>query len=245
MKSNNIILVQFRTDKSILHEQKCVFRDTGIVKKQFKIIDAFDSCIDFSNPKKILGSANKVILGGSGEFSFSEASKNKISRKRFYKMINKITPFIQHLLKKDIYTLGICFGHQLLGYNLGVRIIANKNQKEIGSFTIFLTRKGKIDSLFSNLPHKFIAQCAHKDSLKNLPKKSILLAKSKQCKIQSFRYKKNIYGIQFHPELTIQDMIFRAKLYPNFNSEKKLIKLIKELKSSPFSMQIMKNFRNF
>jgi len=243
MKPSNIFLVQFRTDESVVHEQKSILRYLKIKKTQFKIINAFDGNINFSMPQKIINKTSKIILGGSGEFSFSENNKGSGQKKVFVKMIKRIKPFIQYLLRKDIPTLGICFGHQLLGYNLGVEIIASKPQQEVGSFSISLTQEGKSDSLFSNLPPKFFAQLGHKDSLKDLPEKSILLAKSKKCKIQSFRYKENIYGVQFHPELTLQGVVLKLKLYPSYTSKKSINKIIENLKSSPHSSKILKNFK--
>jgi len=242
MKLSNILLVQFRTDESVSHEQKSILRYLKIKKTQLKIINAFDDSIDFSIPQKITNKASRIILGGSGEFSFSENNKGLGQKEVFVKMIKRIKPFIQYILKKDIPTLGICFGHQLLGHNLGVEIIADKSQQEVGSFSISLTQEGKCDSLFSNLPPKFFAQLGHKDSLKCLPERSILLARSKKCKVQSFQYKENVYGVQFHPELTLRDVVLKLRLYPSYASKKNINKIIERLKSSPYPSKILKNF---
>ena len=157
-------------------------------------------------------------------------------------MIKRVSPFIKYLLEKDILTLGICFGHQLLAYNLGVKIVKDKKQQETGSFSISLTNIGKSSFLFKGLPQKFIAQLGHKDSLEKLPKDSILLAKSAKCKVESFQYKRNIYGIQFHPELSVKDVIFKLNLYPDYSSIEKIENTIKKLKPSPLATKILKNF---
>ncbi len=229
---NKILLVQFRTDNSIINEQKNILK--LLKKRQLIIVNAFDKKTDFSCPKKITKNINKIILGGSGEFYLSD-DKN---------IINKIEPLIKYILKKDIPTLGICFGHQLLGHMLGTQVIQDNKQEEVGSFHISLTPDGKKSNLFIGLPKTFIAQLGHKDSLEKLPKNTILLAKSKKCRVQAFCYKKNIYGVQFHPELTRTDVIKKIKLYPEYIVDGNIKKAISKLKPSPYASLILKNFIN-
>lgn len=233
---NNILLIQFRKDSSVFHERDCFLRYFQKEKNlKLKILDAFNRKTDFSHPQKLLKNSCGVILGGSAEFYFSKNTTPE-KEKCFREMLKRITPFVKYLLKKDFPTLGICFGHQMLGYFLGSKIINDKNQAESGSFLVFLTKEGEKTSLFKDIPQKFFAQFGHRDSLKSLPKETKLLAKTKKCKISAFRYKSKIYGVQFHPELTKKDMIFRLKLFPQYK-----LKGLK-LKSTPFSSKIIKNF---
>ena len=235
MKS--ILLIQFRTDQSLSHERDCFLRFFQKRKNlRLKVINSFDKKVDFSSPQKLLKGIQGVILGGSGELYLSKIKKER----NLKKLIKKISPFIKYILKKDFPTLGICFGHQILGYFLGENVVEDKKQAETGSFLVYLTKEGKENFLFSHLPEKFIAQFGHKDSLKNLPKGTKLLAKTKKCKVAAFRYKNNIFGVQFHPELTSQDIIFRLKLYPGYRGKIKNLK--KVLKPSPFASKLIENF---
>ena len=235
-----ILLIQFRTDITTSHEKDCFLKFfKGEKKIKLKIINAFDEKINFSDPERFLKKTQGVILGGSSQFYLSKLKEDKILKK----IIKKISPLIKFIIKKDFPTLGICFGHQILGYFLGEKIIADKNQAQTGSFLVFLTKKGKKSPLFLNLPPKFLAQFAHKDSLSNLPKGAELLAKTKKCKVASFQYKNNIYGVQFHPELNYRDMIFRLKLYPEYLN-KDLSKMKKKFTSTPLASKIIKNFIN-
>lgn len=234
----SILLVQFRTDISALQEKKCFLRYFQRSKNwKLKTVNAFDEKIDFSCFQKIIGKSQAVILGGSGQFYFSgnKGEKEQI----FQEMLKRITPFLKYLLKNDFPVLGICFGHQILGHFLGVEIVNDKAQAETGSFSIFLTKQGRSSPLFKDLPQRFICQFGHQDSLKTLPKNTTLLAISKRCKVGSFQYKKNIYGVQFHPELNFNDMAFRIKLY---YCPKDFKKVKKTLKPSPYAFKIIKNF---
>ncbi len=235
MTKKRILLVQFRTQKrAIGHEKKCIRR--YIQPAELEVINVLNQEIRFSQLKRRIKEFQGVILGGSAEFNF--ATNNPGRARMFWQMVKRVKPFIQYLIEKDIPTLGICFGHQFLGYVLGARVIADKSQQETGSFFVSLTPKGRLDPLFSNLPSIFICQFGHKDSLEKLPSGATLLAKTKRCKVASFRYKKCIYGVQFHPEMTLRDIKMRLKFCPDYKSEK--MKLL----SSPYSQKVLKNFYN-
>ena len=90
-------------------------------------------------------------------------------------------------------------------------------------------------------PPKFFAQFGHRDSLKVLPKGTKLLAKTKKCKVAAFKYKDRIWGVQFHPELNYRDMLFRLKLYPQYSTQN-LERMKENLKPTPFSSRVIKNF---
>lgn len=232
---NSFLLVQFRTDKSALQEKKCFlpyFR-----KKELKIINAFDREFNFSRPQKIIKEQKGIILAGSGQFSFSKHKKEKF----FQEFLKRISPLIKYILKEGFPALGICFGHQILGHFLGVKVINDVSQAGTGSFPVFLTRKRKNSHIFSKIPLKFTAQFGHIDSLEKLPKKTALLAKSARCKITAFSFKKNIYGVQFHPELNKKEMMQRLKFYPQYCSGG-LKNLKKILKPSPYASKIIENF---
>ncbi|MDI6591363.1 MAG: gamma-glutamyl-gamma-aminobutyrate hydrolase family protein [Patescibacteria group bacterium] len=236
----NILLIQFRQDISASHEKDCFLHYfSKKLNLKLKIVNAFDEKVDFSSPKKLIKNTQGVILGGSGEFYLSGNPKEK--EKILQKMLKRISFFIEYLFRNDFPTLGVCFGHQLLGYFLGGEIINDKNQSQKGSFLVSLTKEGKNDPLFSTMPQKFFAQFGHRDSLKNLPKKVKLLAKTKKCKIVAFKYKNKIWGVQFHPELDYKDMLFRFKLYSEY-LPKKFEVMKKKLKPSPFSSKVIQNF---
>jgi len=221
------LFLQFREDKVVAqHEQKCFLKHINLkVQSRNIFMDEFDFLgkNDFTH----------IILGGSGEFSISD--KNKKSK--YWKKVEKIIPFLEREIKNNTNILGVCLGHQLLAFLLGSEVKSLLNQKEVGTFRIYLTLEGKKDPLFYNLPKSFLVQEGHKDSVLKLPKEATLLAKGKKCKIQSFRFKKAA-GIQFHPELEIEDINFRLSLYPDYAKKNKQPKI----KETPFAFKIFENF---
>ena len=232
MAEKKILLLQFREKKELaLLERKSFLRALKISPFQIEVKNFFGEGIELS--KKELLKFKGIIIGGSSEFSFSE----KKEKKELWKKVKKAIDCLENIKKEKIPVLGVCFGHQILAYILRGKVERVKNQEETGSFSIFLTEEGKKDLLFSGLPEKFIVQQGHKDSLKKLPPRAILLAKGRRCKIQAFKFK-NFYGIQFHPEMNLKDVKLKLKEAPEYKKKKM------KFKSSPESPKILRNFYN-
>jgi len=229
----NILLLQFRKNSQIAkHEKKCILRyldsKINLVSKNL-----FRENVDFNNTS--FSEISGIIIGGSGEFSFSKKKK----RLDLLSKIEQITPFIKRSIKKNTPILGICLGCQYLAYILGAEVRADKFQEEVGTFKVSLTKLGRSDRLFFKTPLEFFTHEGHKDSIDKLPKGTVLLAGGKKCKIQSFRLKnKNVYGVQFHPELNVKDMKFRQRHYQSYAPGNKKI----SIESSFLAKRILKNF---
>lgn len=96
--------------------------------------------------------------------------------------------------------LGFCLGGQLLAKALGGLVMRNP-VPEIGLFPLTLTREGTKDPLFAGVPRTFPTIEWHFDTFA-VPPGADLLATSRSCKNQAFRFK-NAWGLQFHPEVTV------------------------------------------
>jgi GMP synthase-like glutamine amidotransferase len=110
--------------------------------------------------------------------------------------------FIKEAIQRGKSILGICLGAQLIAKALGAKVFKSP-VKEIGWCDVSLTRIGSIDPLFSQLPKRFSVFQWHQDTFE-IPHGAILIATSAHVPHQGFRYGENVYGLQFHLEVTQQ-----------------------------------------
>jgi anthranilate synthase/aminodeoxychorismate synthase-like glutamine amidotransferase len=102
-------------------------------------------------------------------------------------------------LKGKVPILGVCLGHQAIGYVFGGKIIRAKNLMHGKTSQIY--HKG--EAIFKGLPNPFEATRYHSllVEAKSFPKELEVLAWTKQKEIMGLRHKDYpIYGVQFHPE---------------------------------------------
>lgn len=101
------------------------------------------------------------------------------------------------LVRAGVPTLGVCFGHQLLGQALGGLVEVNPRGREIG--TVELERLAE-DPLFDGAPPVFGANMSHCDSVTRLPEGARVLARTRLEPHAAVRFGERAWGVQFHPE---------------------------------------------
>src|SRR5208283_1333607 len=141
-------------------------------------------------------------------------------------------------------TLGICYGHQLLGYALGGTVEENPRGWEMGTVEITLEETAARDELLGGFDSAMKVQSSHTQSVTRLPRKAVLLASSSRDANQAFRVGKAAWGVQFHPEFdreTVQTYIEHCR--------KKLIaegqdpdRLIRESQDTSCGTEILQRF---
>ncbi len=135
-----------------------------------------------------------------------------------------------YTLSKDVINsrlpiLGICYGLQLLIHNYGGQIVS-KNRGEYGAAEVFFD----IDNIiFSNLSKSSSVWMSHGDEVDTYNKDWGVIAKSSNDIIAALKHKtKEIYGVQFHPEVVhtveglkiISNFLFKiSKCNPTWTSK--------------------------
>ncbi len=115
---------------------------------------------------------------------------------------------LQAALERDVPTLGICLGSQLIAKAAGARV-APGPEKEIGWYRLTLSPAGEADPLFAGFPRAFDAFEWHGDVFE-LPRGAVGLAGSARYPLQAFRLGARAHGLLFHLEVTaagVRDML--------------------------------------
>ncbi|MCM8760169.1 MAG: aminodeoxychorismate/anthranilate synthase component II, partial [Candidatus Omnitrophica bacterium] len=105
---------------------------------------------------------------------------------------------IRHFAE-TIPILGVCLGHQCIGYVYGGKIVKADKLMHGKTSLIYHTKTG----IYKSIPSPFTATRYHSLIIKNgsLPPEIIVDAWTREGEIMGIRYKKNkLFGVQFHPE---------------------------------------------
>jgi len=95
--------------------------------------------------------------------------------------------------------LGVCLGHQSIGYSFGGRIVQAKRLMHGKTSKIYHNKK----DIFKNIPDPFLATRYHSLLVekKTLPSCLEITAWTKEAEIMGLKHKEYpLWGVQFHPE---------------------------------------------
>lgn len=100
--------------------------------------------------------------------------------------------------------LGICYGLQEIAWHHGKNVVAS-TEKEYGHADVQAKRmNGHVDRLFKDLEDDLKVWMSHGDKLGALPPQFHVIATTKNAPWAGIAHEtKHIYGIQFHPEVTV------------------------------------------
>ncbi|MCX8029468.1 MAG: type 1 glutamine amidotransferase [Brevinematales bacterium] len=138
-----------------------------------------------------------IILGGP----------QSVYEENIYPYLTVEKKVIDNFINNNKPILGICLGSQLIASTLGARVYKGDKGEEIGWYDIKITGDGAKDPVFSKYYSLKVFQW-HSDTF-DLPKDAVRIATSDNYLNQAFKYKKNVYAIQFHTEVRLSD----AKLW--------------------------------
>ena len=140
-------------------------------------------------PRSLDGYSALVVLGGP----------MGVYEEERYQFLKDEIKLIENAIKKDIPTLGVCLGSQLIARAAGARVYKG-NKKEIGWYDVSLTPEGKRDPLLLGMPSTFEVFQWHGDPFV-IPSGGVALASSELFPNQAVRVG-SAYGFQFHLEVT-------------------------------------------
>lgn len=120
--------------------------------------------------------------------------------------------FANDVFESGVSFYGSCWGLQIATVVAGGEVAASPKGREIGiTQPIELTDAGKRHPCFQGRKEKFSALCIHLDEVVKTPENSVVLAGNDHSDVQAitFRYKNSdFFGVQYHPELRVSDMVF-------------------------------------
>jgi len=188
----------------------------------------------------LLEGVDALVIGGAGEYSVVEPPEP----------IQKLIDFVGLVGDQGFPTFASCFGFQCLVVALGGEVIHDSDGSEVGSTWVDLSPEGAQDSLFGNLPGRFIAQQGHKDRASVLPSEAICLAKNAAVPFQAIRLgEKPVFATQFHPELTGATNRLRFERYIAHYGEvfgaQRARQMLKEFVPSPEASSLLAGFSDF
>ena len=196
-----------------LREENISFSEVGIQTHTESLKDSLnyytkELIFDVVNPssdesldtiKNNLSKYDGLIWGGSSLNIYNDTLE-----------IRKQIEFMKECQKKVKNILAICWGMQV-----AVTAAGGEVKKADGSHIgianeIIINKNGLNHPLYKNKENKFNSPAFNFDEVKTLPENAICLASNKINKVQSLYFKvneTNVWGLQYHPEITYEKMI--------------------------------------
>ena len=179
-------------------------------------IDVLNPCLEL-NLNEIIPKLKKydgLIWGGSSLNIYNNTPE-----------INRQISFMKECFKNVKKILAICWGMQVAVTAAGGEVKKGIKGSHIGiANDIELTEKGSSNLLFKNKKNKFNAPAFNFDEVVTIPTDAIHLASNKINKILGLNFKtgvSEIWGLQYHPEITYKKMIDIIEFRKNVLIEKK------------------------
>ena len=125
----------------------------------------------------------------------------------------------QSILSMGVPILGICYGHQLLAASMPGGVVKPSYSREYGLAKLKFARLKSSPTghapLFEGVPDNSQVWVSHGDSVEKLPDCFEVLGATDDCAVAAMVHpSKNIYGVQFHPEVTHSE--FGQRILENF-----------------------------
>ena len=209
MRNLNILICEGNTP-----EEGKTFQDVGIPTHTESLIeslsyydknlriDVLNPCLEL-NLNEVVPKLKKydgLIWGGSSLNIYNDTPE-----------IRRQIAFMKECFKNIIKMLAICWGMQVAVTAAGGEVKKGVNGSHIGiANNIELTNYGLNNPLYKDKNNKFNTPAFNFDEVITIPNEAVCLASNKINKIQGINFKtgiSEIWGLQYHPEITYQKMI--------------------------------------
>ena len=119
-----------------------------------------------------------------------------------YSWLTPQRSIMKDAIAQDFPFIGICLGAQMLATAVDGKSLRTP-EPEAGVVALTITEAAKSDPLFGVLETEEVPGVAwHQDYIVDLPEDAQVLAKTSACPVHAFKLGNNVYGMQFHPEVT-------------------------------------------
>ncbi len=156
---------------------------TQLIARRVRELNVYCEIHPFNHLPEVNGDVMGVILSGSP-----------------CSVLDKDSPRIDMSLFGDLPVLGVCYGAQLLAHVEGGLVLPSKI-REFGR--AYLTVVDKHDALLKEIEIGSQVWMSHGDTIKELPVGFECIASTESVEVAAYKItNKEIYVIQFHPEVT-------------------------------------------
>jgi GMP synthase (glutamine-hydrolysing) len=133
-----------------------------------------------------------LVLGGSMAATGPEA------------WLAPLRDLVTRAAASDVPTLGICLGHQVCAVAFGGTVEPNPRGQQLGLLDVGWTPAAAEDRLFGpwSTPRRGVQW--NDDLVTRLPDDAVLLAATPHGEVQAARFAPTVWGVQWHPEATLE-----------------------------------------
>jgi GMP synthase-like glutamine amidotransferase len=155
-----------------------------------------------------------VVIGGNGDHYVMDDSQ---------KYFQVLFPLIKELVKIDFPLLGICWGAQaIIRVIKGDRYISTMREQgkepQIGIVRYTITNH---IGLFKDVQESFFGVTFHQACFLIDDHEKLMYSRDKYWDHQAFRFGKNCFGLQFHPEHTLESVDRLFNWFDNATNEER------------------------
>ncbi len=201
-KSPRVLLISLRdpSDSMAEHEARCFAEHLQIARGSLQVHAMPTGWPD-------LDGVDLVLFGGSGAYSVLDHPD--------VPWIKQGIDLLVEVVDRKVPAWASCFGFQGLALALGGEVRHDPSRQEMGAVWMQTTAEGRKDPIFGHLPAAgFWAQQGHQDCVDRLPAGVIHTARGDRVEHQALKVEgAPFWAAQFHPELTVQSTMDRARHY--------------------------------